>query len=59
VVERVIGAVGRGRRVAAGATFRYRGASMVIVDGSGAKGLGPEALYLKPEQLQAAHLDVK
>ena len=53
------GGVGRGRRVAAGATFRYRGASMVIVDGSGAKGLGPEALYLKPEQLQAAHLDVK
>ena len=55
----MIGRVGRSRRMAAGATFRYRGASVVIVDGSGAKGLGPESLYLKPEQLQAAHLDVE
>ena len=32
--------VSTGRREAAGAPSRYRGASVVIVDGSGAKGFG-------------------
>ena len=53
------GRVGRSRRVAVGATSRYRGASVVIVDGSGAKGFGPESLYIQLGRLQAAYLDVK
>ena len=43
----------------AGANFRYRDASVVIVDGSGAKGFGPESLYIQLGRLQAAYLDVK
>ena len=51
--------VSRGGKEVAGATYRCRGASMMIVDGSGAKSFGPESLYLQIGRLQAAYLDVK